>query len=659
MREAIEYHSHRYYDLDEPEISDADWDQMLRDLITLEEKYPELRTPDSPTQKVGSEVSATFTSVAHRVPMMSLDNAFDQEELAAWAKRLTRYTDDQIHFSCELKMDGLAMSLVYENGVLVRGATRGDGSTGEDVTANVKTIKEIPHKLKGKVPEVIDIRGEVYMRRPVFEKLNKQQADAGLRLYANPRNTAAGSLRQKDPELTRSRELSFVGYQIGDLVGGPDLFSHSESLKYAASLGLPVSNESKSLNSLQEVQEFCEYWAEHRHDLDYEIDGVVVKVDDFAQRREMGSTSKAPRWAIAYKFPPEEKSTLLRDIMVSIGRSGKATPFAVLEPIFVGGSTVGLATLHNEDQVAAKDVRPGDTVMVRKAGDVIPEVVAPVLSSRKKNSKPWKFPTTCPSCDSPLTRLPGESDHFCTNLKCPQQRLAKIAHFASRGAMDIEGLGERNIERFIEEGWLEDPGDIYSLDMKKIAQLEGFGEISARNLEKALDESKKRPLANLLTGLGIRHLGSTNALLLSKKLGSLEAIRKASAEQMAAIEGIGPILAQSVYDFFQLPRNTAVLEKILKAGVNTQGPEAPQLKQTLEGMSIVVTGTLENYSRESAEEAIVERGGKSPSSVSKKTNAVVIGESPGASKLNKAIELGIPQLNEAQFQELLETGKLP
>lgn len=659
LREIIEYHNHRYYVLDEPEIADADFDQLMRDLETLEEKYPEIRTPDSPTQQVGGAPSASFSAVRHRVPMMSLDNAFDEGELLAWGKRLTRYTDQEIHFSCELKMDGLAMSLVYENGVLVQGATRGDGQVGEDVTENVKTISDIPRKLIGDVPKVLDIRGEVYMRVSVFEELNKKQEELGARTFANPRNTAAGSLRQRDPRMTASRPLSFVAYQIGLLEGGPDLFSHAESIAYAKSLGLPVSDQSRVFNSLDEAHQFSLEWQEHRHDLDYEIDGVVLKVDDFAQRREMGATSKAPRWAVAYKFPPEEKSTQLRDIMVSIGRSGKATPFAVLEPVFVGGSTVQMATLHNEDQVAAKDVRPGDTVIVRKAGDVIPEVVGPVLSSRAPDSKAWKFPKKCPVCGAPLVRYDGESDHFCTNIDCPGQRLQRIAHFTSRGAMDIEGLGERNIARFIEEGWIEDVGDIYSLDFDKIAHLEGFGEISARNLQKAIEDSKERPLANLLTGLGIRHLGSTNAALIAKKLGSLARIRAAEPAEVSSIEGIGPILAQSIHDFFQLDRNNKVVEKIVKAGINTESSDEPEAPQTLDGMSVVVTGTLENFSREDAEAAIIEHGGKSPGSVSKKTTAVVVGDSPGASKLSKADELNIPQLNEEQFVKLLETGQLP
>src|SRR5436305_5901308 len=445
LRDQIRYHNKRYHELDDPEISDAEYDALVRELQAIEEANPDLVTPDSPTQQVGSAPSELFAAVRHRVPMMSLDNAFSFEELQAWGKRMERYIEGGVEFCCELKIDGVAMSLLYENGRHTRAATRGDGQVGEDVTANVATISAIPDQLSGDPPAVIEVRGEVYMPLAEFERLNKEQAEKGLRLFVNPRNSGAGSLRQKDASITASRNLSFWAYQVGELEGGPPFTTHWDTLQYLNELGFPINPNIKVLAGLDDVFRYCERWLHDRHTLDYEIDGVVIKVNDLGQRRELGATSKAPRWAIAYKFPPEERTTLLRNIQVSIGRTGKATPFAEMEPVFVGGSTVGMATLHNQDQVRAKDVRPGDTVVVRKAGDVIPEVVGPVLSLRPEGLPEWEFPTECPVCGAPLVRLDGESDTFCTNVDCPAQRVGRIVHFASRGAMDIEGLGERTV----------------------------------------------------------------------------------------------------------------------------------------------------------------------------------------------------------------------
>jgi len=561
---------------------------------------------------------------------------------------------------CELKIDGVAISLLYEDGRYVRAATRGDGTVGEDVTDNVATVADVPERLSiDDPPKVIEVRGEVYMPVSSFEELNRRQAEAGLRLFANPRNSGAGSLRQKDPKITASRDLRFFCYQVGAYEGGPPLSKHSQALDYLRGTGLPINPEVRTFDELEAVFEHCRYWQQHRHDLDYEIDGVVVKVDDLNQRLELGATSKAPRWAIAYKFPPEERTTELRDIMVSIGRTGQATPFAVLEPVFVGGSTVGLATLHNEDQVRLKDVRPGDTVIVRKAGDVIPEVVGPVEALRPKGSKPWQFPTTCPGCGGPLVRLEGESATFCVNIDCPDQRWARIAHFTSRGAMDIEHFGERTVQLFIREGLLEDIGDVYSVDFDRVREFEGFGETSVANLQRAIEASRERPLANLLFGLGIKHLGYTGSQLLARELGHLDRIQAATEEEIAAIDGIGPTIARSVCEFFASERNQRVLDKLRRAGVNLEGPGAPDVPQTLAGMSVVVTGTLEGWSRDAAEDAIKARGGKAPGSVSKKTTAVVVGEAPGAAKLTKAQELGVPVLDEAGFAHLLETGELP
>ncbi|HVL93142.1 MAG TPA: NAD-dependent DNA ligase LigA [Acidimicrobiales bacterium] len=667
LRALIAHHNVRYHQLDDPEISDADYDALVRELAAIEETHPELATPGSPTATVGAAPSTLFAAVEHRVPMMSLDNATSLDELLAWGKRMERYVEAGpagVDYACELKIDGVAISLLYEDGRYVRAATRGDGRVGEDVTANIATVAAVPHALApeaGPPPRLLEVRGEVYMPTPAFEELNRRQGEAGGRLFANPRNAGAGSLRQKDPAVTASRQLGFWAYQLGAVDGGEVASArrHSEAMAWLGRAGFPVNPEATVLATLDDVHAFCAGWQRRRHDLDYEIDGVVVKVDDLAQRRQLGATSKAPRWAIAYKFPPEERTTLLKDIMVSIGRTGKATPFAVLEPVFVGGSTVGVATLHNQDQVRAKDVRPGDTVIVRKAGDVIPEVGGPVLSLRPEGLPEWAFPTRCPRCDCPLVRLEGESDTFCTNVECPAQRAGRIEHFASRGAMDIEGLGERTVQLFLQHGLLDDIGDVYALDFDAVAALDGFGEISVRNLRTAIEASKQRPLANLLVGLNIRHLGGTGSQVLARALGHLDRIEAASAEELARVEGIGPTIAASVARFFANEANRAVVAKLRAAGLNLAGPAAPDLPQTLAGMSVVVTGTLEGWSREAAEEAVKARGGKATGSVSKKTTAVVAGTSAGAAKLAKAAELGVPVLDEAAFASLLDTGELP
>jgi DNA ligase (NAD+) len=657
LRALIEYHNERYYLLDDPEISDAEFDGLMRELRELEQAHPELATPDSPTQKVSGRPSSLFAEVRHRTPMMSLDNAFGFDELVAWGKRMERYISGDVDYVCELKIDGIAISLLYEDGRYVRAATRGNGITGEDVTENVRTISVVPDRLKGEAPAVLEVRGEVYMPKSAFEELNRRQAEAGGRLFANPRNSGAGSLRQKDPRITAGRDLRFFAYQLGETEGGPRFRRHSETLAFLESAGLPVNPEVRRAGALEEVHDYCRYWLEHRHDLDYEVDGVVVKVDDLAQRDELGATSKSPRWAIAYKFPPEEATTLLKDVMVSIGRTGKATPFAMLEPVRVSGSTVQLATLHNEDQVRLKDVRPGDTVVVRKAGDVIPEVVAPVLAKRPAGLAEWRFPTACPACGGPLVRLPGESDTFCTNAECPAQLAGRIGHFASRGAMDIEGLGEKRVLQLTGAGLLRDVGDIYSLRYDDLVGMEGFGDLSARNLLAAVEASKARPLANLLAGLGIRHLGGRGAEVLADALGNLDRIVEASEEELAATPGVGPVIARAVHEFFALDTNRAVVEKLRRAGVNFAASSAPSgVPQTLSGMSVVVTGTLASMSRDRAVEAIKARGGTSPGSVSKRTTYLVAGAEPGTAKVTRAEELGVPVVDEDGFLSLLESG---
>ena len=674
LRTVIAHHDRRYYELDAPEVSDADYDSLMRELRSLESEFPALVVATSPTQTVrGLPVFTSFAEVEHLQPMMSLDNVFDAEELQGWGARNAKLLGDGVpaRFVCELKIDGLAMSLLYRDGVFVRAATRGDGRVGEDVTENVRTIPAIPKRivpvvtdgaLFGEVPSLLEVRGEVFMPTEAFASLNRRRAEAGEALFVNPRNSAAGSLRQKDPSVTAGRELSFLSYQLGAIEGGPSFGAHSETLAFLANCGFPVSPEIRSLDTLDEVSSFCTYWTEHRHVLPYDIDGVVVKIDDLSQRRELGNTSKAPRWATAFKFPPEERTTLLRAIEVSVGRTGRTTPFAVLEPVFVGGSTVAMATLHNQDQVRLKDVRPGDTVVVRKAGDVIPEVVGPVLSLRPDGLPEWEFPTTCPCpMESMLVRPEGESDTRCVEPRCPHQRWARLVHFGSRGAMDIEGFGEKTVSTFLDAGLLADFADIYALRdrLEDIRRIEGFGEVSIQNLLRAIEGSKSRPLGYLLIGLNIRHVGGTMGHVLAKSFRSLDALAASSVEEIAATEGVGGTIAASVAEWFGDQANQAMIERLRGTGLNFDGPPPPSVPQTLVGLSIVVTGSLDGFTRDGAEEAISARGGKAPGSVSKKTTAVVVGNDPGAGKVTKATELGVPVLDEAAFRMLLETGKLP
>jgi DNA ligase (NAD+) len=655
----IRYHRERYYRDDEPEVSDAEFDALVRELQALADAHPALDTADSPLEEVGAPPSATFAPVQHIVPMLSLDNAFDRAEIDAWYARIERIITDPVTFVGEPKLDGLAISLLYEGGRLVRGATRGDGETGEDVTANVATIAAIPERLHGDaIPSRLEVRGEVFMPLASFEELNRRQGDAGDRLFANPRNAAAGSLRQKDPRITASRDLTFDAYQLGVQEGGPSLQSHHETLQWLRELGLPVNDHIQQLASLDAVYEFCEQVEANRHSFGYEIDGAVVKVDDLAQRNELGFTSRAPRWAIAFKFPPEEKTTLLRGIMVSIGRTGRATPFAQLEPVFVGGSTVGLATLHNQDEVARKDVRVGDTVIVRKAGDVIPEVVGPVLAKRKKGARKWKFPTHCPVCDQPLVRPEGEADTRCVNVDCPAQRVQRIVFFAGRSAMDIEGLGEERVTQFVEAGLLKDAADVYDLTVERLVPLERIGERSAQLLVDAIEQSRSRPLAKLLVGLGIRHVGPSAAQALARELGTLDAIQQADQEQLAAVEGVGGVIASSIVEFFANERNRDFVRRLVDAGVNVQGPPKAEVRTdvpSLAGMTFVLTGTLPSMTREEAQAELEARGGKVTGSVSKKTSYVVVGASPG-SKLAKAEQLGVTTLDEDSLRHLLEHG---
>jgi DNA ligase (NAD+) len=672
LRTEITEHNRRYHELDDPVISDAEFDELFRELKALEEEFPELITPDSPTQKVGgAPISTVFAPVEHAVPMMSLDNVFGEDELRGWVERLHRRLagapaasddegSDQVGYVCELKIDGLAISIRYEGGRYVRAATRGDGRTGEDVTENVRTIAQVPERLGKGAPEVLEVRGEIYMALSAFRTLNERQLAAEQRPFVNPRNAAAGALRQKDPRITADRELALWSYQLGQVEGGPTFTSHHETLEWLASLGFPVNPEIRRLSKPDEVLAHCLHWQQHRHDLDYEIDGVVIKVDDLARRELLGFTSKAPRWAIAYKFPPEERTTRLNDIGVSIGRTGRATPYAVLEPVFVGGVTVGQATLHNEDQVKAKDVRPGDKVIVRRAGDVIPEVLGAVVADRPDGTEPWVFPTECP-CElrSTLVRPEGEAEHRCINPECPFQRQGAIEHFASRGALDIDALGEKRIRQLVDVGMVASVADLYDLDWEKVERLERMGALSAANLRASVDASRQRPLPRLLVGLNIRHLGPAGAEALAAAFGDLDTIMSSSVEALAAADGVGTVIAESVHTWASDPANRELIERLRAAGLNFQAPRGDGQAKVLAGLTVVVTGTLEGFTREEAEAAIKARGGKSPGSVSKKTTAVVVGEGPGASKITKAEELGIPVLDEAGFRHLLDTGDLP
>ncbi len=670
LRAQVAHHLHLYHELDAPEIPDADFDQLVHRLRALEDEHPALVAElnadragsASPGQQVGGAPSAAFAPVTHDVPMMSLDNAFDVDELRGWGERLERRLGDERTidlWNIELKFDGLALSIRYEDGLLVRAATRGDGSTGEDVTHTVRTIADIPHRLPAGAPPVVEVRGEAYMRKSTFDALNDAQEAAGLKPYVNPRNAAAGSIRQKDAAVAAERGLSFWPYQLGRVDDGPELLRHSDTFTFLESLGFVVNDHHRIVSTLDDVVAFIREYERKRHDLDYEFDGVVVKVDELDMQRELGSTARAPRWAIAYKLPPEERATRLVDIPISIGTNGSATPYALLEPVFVGGVTVTNATLHNEDQVRAKDVRPGDMVIVRRAGDVIPEVVGPVLSERPAGSTAWEFPTECPMCSTALVRPDGEARHKCPNLDCPAQVRGRIEHFAQRSAMDIEFFGERTIDLLVTEGVISDVGDVFEFDLEVLRSFEGFGDTSIDNLRAALDRSRTRPLGKVIFGLAIPHVGSSNAALLAKAFGSLQSLSHATVEQIEAIDGLGTVIAESVVEWFSTDGAQAILAKLDSGGVRPVAPEVSTLEPTLSGKSVVVSGGLANYGRAEAKAAIVDRGGKAPGSVSKSTFALVVGNDPGASKVTKAEDLGIPILDEAGFETLLETGELP
>jgi DNA ligase (NAD+) len=660
LRAEIAQHNEAYYTRDAPVIPDADYDALVRELRALEEAHPELQRADSPTHHVGAPAASGFAPVSHAEPMLSLDNVFDVDELRAWAQRAVKSLDidpASLVFAVEPKIDGLALSISYENGRLVRAATRGDGRVGEDVTENVRTIASVPNHIDS--PESVEIRGEVYLPKSDFLALNSHQRATGAKEFANPRNAAAGSLRQKDPAVTAQRPLAFLAYQLVELDGERST-SYLETIERLAAWGFHTARETQKVRGVESMIDRSTWFEQHRNDLSYEIDGVVIKIDDLAQRRALGFTSRAPRWAIARKLPPVERTTRLLSINVSIGRTGRATPFAVLEPVEVAGSTVSLATLHNADQVAAKDVRPGDLVIVRKAGDVIPEVVGAVYEPGRRRKGAWKFPTVCPECGGPLERSADESDTYCVNPSCPAQLLAQIIHFASRGGLDIEGLGEQRVSQLLEAGLIRDVADLFALRVDELAELEGMGELSGTALVRAIEGAKSMPLSRVLVALGIRHVGPVAARELAARFRTYDELAAATLEEIEEVEGIGPVIAASVVEYVRDDDSIERMRRLAAFGMSLREPDVSAgVAPTLAGRAVVVTGTVSGFSRDEAEAAIVERGGTSPGSVSKKTYCVVVGDSPGASKITRAQELGIPMVPAENFSKLLETGELP
>ena len=690
LNRILNHAAYAYYALDNPELTDAEFDRMLIELQQLEAAYPELITEDSYTQRVGGYVSEQFEPVQHAARMYSMDDAMNLEELDAWLSRtdeaLGASTANPVAYTCELKIDGLGVALTYRDGQFVRAATRGDGSTGENVTANVLTISDVPRELalagleqvenRG-LNQSIEVRGEVYMPKHSFIRLNEDADAAGKQPFANPRNAAAGSLRQKDPKITAHRDLETFIYAVAD-EGPLDVHSQWEFLNWLRNCGFNVNPHARRCLSAQEVHDFCAQALEQRGDLNYDIDGVVVKVDSFASQEALGFTSRAPRWAIAFKFPPEEKQTVLREIRIQVGRTGVLTPVAEFDPVTVAGSTIARATLHNLDEIRRKNVREGDTIIVHKAGDVIPEVVGPVLSLRPADAVEFQMPTTCPSCGSPVIQEDGEVAFRCVSIDCPAQAVERLIHWGSRKAMDIDGLGDELINRMVEEGVLSDVADFYDklteetlasmptgrvYDTDTADHLSGdsipVGHTIAKKVMAKVEESKVRGLGRVLFGIGMRHVGANVAELLAQEFGSIQALATAPVEKIAEIPGIGPKIAESVREFFSIPENVAVIERLRQAGVVLEEEKTEnELPQTLAGLTFVLTGTLEHFTRDEAGAQLKAMGAKVSGSVSKKTSFVVAGEAAG-SKLAKAESLGVPVLDEAALQQILETGQVP
>jgi len=654
----LDHHAYLYYVLDAPEVSDARYDEWYRELRELEEAHPELIRPDSPTQRVGAAPLEAFGTVRHAVPMLSLDNAFDEAELREFDARLKRFLDIPpgagLSYVCEPKIDGLAISLTYENGVLARGATRGDGTTGEDITQNLRTVRSIPLRLSGDPPPAIEVRGEAFLSLDEFARVNDEREAAGEPRFANPRNAAAGSLRQLDSSITASRKLDSFVYGVG-LLEGRTLATHWEELEYLRSLGFRVNENSRLVGPIEGAIDYVTGWAEKRHELAYETDGVVVKLNDIARQRTAGATSHGPRWAIAYKFPPEQAETVVEDITVQVGRTGALTPVARMTPVFLAGSTVSHATLHNQDEIDRKDVRVGDRVLIRKAGDVIPEVVEVLKNRRTGAEPPFRFPSHCPVCGMAVVREPGEAITRCPNPNCPAQVKNTIRHFASRGAMDIEGLGTALVDQLVDRGLAQDVSDLYYLTKEQIVGLERMADKSAENLLNAIEASKSRPLDRLLFGLGIRLAGATVAQAITSRFGSLDEIRAASVEDLSSTEGIGPKIADSVVDYMARPEAHRAIDRLQAAGVDPRVERAGPTDTTLADMTFVFTGALQKMTREEAEGLVRSRGAKATGSVSKKTTYVVAGESAG-SKLDKARELGVTVLTEEEFRQMVALG---
>ena len=658
LRSQIALHNNAYFVHDSPLIPDADYDELVRELRRLERADPSLVVPTSPSQTVGATPDSAFQPIRHSEAMLSLDNVFDESELRTWADRVARGLDldaQSIAFAVEPKIDGLALSIHYDDGVLTWAATRGDGQTGEDVTANVRTVASVPPSI-GRVAGGLDVRGEVFLEKDAFLGLNRLQRERAEREFANPRNAAAGSLRQKNPAVTAERALSFLAYQVVDPSNELGVTSQGALLARLAQVGFLVAADARVVVGVDAMVERSSWFESHRHDLSFDVDGVVIKVDEFSQRAQLGSTSRAPRWAIARKIPPEERTTRLLAIEVSIGRTGRATPYAVLEPVVVAGSTVSLATLHNADQVALKDVRPGDQVVVRKAGDVIPEVVGAVIDPAAARGAPWTFPSSCPDCGGALVRLGDERDIYCVNPNCPAQLLQQIVHFASRGALDIEGLGEQRAAQLIEAGLVSDVADLFGLDVARLEELEGLGTVSATALLAALERAKAQPLSRLLVALGIRHVGPVAARALAGWFRTYEEMVEAPLGELEAVDGVGPVIAASVFHFVRSPEVVERMTRLAGAGLTLVEPSSDELDQTLRGRAVVVTGAVPGFTRDEAEAAIVARGGTSPGTVSAKTYCVVVGEAPGASKLAKARTLAVTLVGADEFETLLSTG---
>ena len=662
LRREIRYHEERYYVLNDPEIADAEFDALMQELERLEAENPDLVTSDSPTQRVSGRPAAGFVTVEHAEPMLSLDNAYSEEELRDFDARVRRglaaagEAMERVDYVAELKIDGLSLALTYENGTLVRGATRGDGVRGEEVTSNVRTIRAIPLKLRTadlKGPRKIEIRGEVYLPRRVFERINKEKADAGESMFANPRNAAAGTMRNLDPALVAKRGLSAWTYQVV----GPSPPTHAQTLESLKEWGLPVEPHWRRCHGVEDLLAFCHEWEEKRRALEFDTDGVVIKLDRIDLRGRLGTTSKFPRWAVAFKFPAEQKTTLLKSIEVNVGRTGAVTPFAMLDPVFVSGSTVSMATLHNADDIARKDIRAGDWVIVEKAGDVIPRVVGPILSRRPADSTPWVMPTVCPRCGSMLHRAEDEAVWRCENTSCPAKLQRGLEHFASRAAMNIEGLGESLIAQVINAGLVHDYADVYALTAEKLEALERMGKKSATKVMLQIEKSRGNEFWRLIYGLGIRHVGERASQVLARALGSMDALCAATEEQLQHTSEIGPVLAESVRSWFDEPRNRQLIDRLRAAGVNMEVPldqrMAAEAPGPLTGRTYVITGTLQAMSREDATSALERLGAKVTNSVSKKTTGVVVGTEPG-SKAEKARTLGIPMLDEAAFLDLIK-----